>query len=128
MSSVAERILSSPEFVRDAALLRCVSSFQPSEPKEPLLMSDSDGAFDAVVPAAAMKPCGGFDSRNFVLAVRIMFETAEALVDVRSRGLVEGDSAGGAVVFGLRRPSGCGNGTGVGVLAFGDAMVVGVVG
>jgi hypothetical protein len=48
-----------------------------------------------------MKPCGGLVSISFVLAVRIMLETAEALVDVRSRGFVDGDSAVGVVAFGL---------------------------
>jgi hypothetical protein len=100
------------------ARLRCVSSFQPAEPKEPLLMSDSDGAFEAVVPVAAHMPGGGFTSMSLPVAVRSLFETVEALVDVRSRVFVEGES---------QRPSGCGNGTGVAVSLLGDAIFIGML-
>ena len=102
----------------DAACLRCVSSFQPAKPKEPLLMSDSDGAFEAVVPVAAHMPGGGFTSMSLPVAVRSLLETVEALVDIRSRVFVEGES---------QRPSGCGNGTGVGVSLLDDAMFVGML-
>jgi hypothetical protein len=56
-------------------------------------MSDSEGAFAAVVPVAAHMPGGGFTSMSFPVAVRILLDTVEALVDVRSRVFVEGDSA-----------------------------------
>jgi hypothetical protein len=84
-------------------------------------MSDIEGAFDAVVPVAAHMPDGGFTFMSLPVAVRILVDTVEVFVDVRSRVLVDGDSA---AAFGLRMPSGCGNGTGVAVLPFEDAMLL----
>lgn len=69
-------------------------------------MSDIEGALAAVVPVAAHMPGGGFTSISLPVAVRILFETIEVLVEVRSRVLVEGDSAVGLVALGLRMPSG----------------------
>jgi hypothetical protein len=69
-------------------------------------MSDSEGALAAVVPVAAHMPGGGFTSISFPVAVRILFETVEALVEVRSRVVAEGDSTVGLDALGLRRPSG----------------------
>lgn len=86
-------------------------------------MSASDGALEAVVPVAAHIPGGGFASISFILAVRILLDTVEALVDVLSRRVLEGVSGGLALALGLRMASGCGKGTGVGVeLGFEDAM------
>jgi len=67
-------------------------------------MSVIEGALAAVVPAAAHMPGGGFTSINLPVAVRILLETMEALVEVRSRVL--GDSAVGLAALGLRMPSG----------------------
>jgi hypothetical protein len=92
--------------VRELALFRCKSSFHPSEPKEPFRMSDSEGALAAVVPVAAHIPGGGSASINLLVAVRILFETIDALVEVRSRVWVDGDSAAGLDALGLRMPSG----------------------
>ena len=69
-------------------------------------MSDNEGALAAVVPVAAHIPWGGFTSISFPVAVRILFETVEALVEVRSRVVVEGDSTVGPDALGLRTPSG----------------------
>jgi len=69
-------------------------------------MSVIEGALAAVAPAAAHMPGGGFTSINLPVAVRILLETMEALVEVRSRVLVEGDSAVGLAALGLRMPSG----------------------
>jgi pimeloyl-ACP methyl ester carboxylesterase len=112
--------------VRVLALFRCVFSFQPSEPNEPLRISASDGAFDAVLPVAAHMPGGGLASINFRLAVRILFEAVEAFVDVLCRRVLEGESGGGVVAFELasRIPAGCGKGTGV-EIEFGGAMFAG---
>lgn len=82
---------------REPALFRCVASFQPSDPNDPLLMSESDGALDAVVPVAAHIPGGGLASINFILAARILLEVDETVVEVLRR--VVGDS--GVVVFAL---------------------------
>lgn len=70
----------SPGLVRELALFRCVASFQPSDPNDPLLMSASDGALDAVVPVAAHMPGGGLASINFILAARILLEVEETVV------------------------------------------------
>jgi hypothetical protein len=86
-------------------------------------MSVIEGAFDAVAPVAAHMPGGGFTSISLPVAVRILFDTVETFVDVRPRVFVEDDSAVGLGAFGLRMPSGCGNGTGVATLLFEDAMV-----
>jgi hypothetical protein len=111
--------------VRVLALFRCVFSFQPSEPNEPLRISASDGAFDAVLPVAAHMPGGGLASINFRLAVRILFEALEAFVDVRCRRVLEGESGGvGAVELASRIPAGCGKGTGV-EIEFEGAMFAG---
>lgn len=48
-------------------------------------MSANDGAFDTVVPVAAHMPGGGEASISLRLAVRILFETVEAVVEDRSR-------------------------------------------
>lgn len=85
-------------------------------------MSDIEGALAAVVPVAAHMPGGGFASINFPVAVRILLEIDDALVEVRARVFVKGDSATGLDAFGLRMPSGCGNGTGVGMLLL-EAMI-----
>ena len=69
-------------------------------------MSDSEGALAAVVPVAAHMPGGGFTSISFPVAVRILFKTVEALVEVRSRVVAEGDSTVGLDALGLRRLSG----------------------
>lgn len=69
-------------------------------------MSDSEGALAAVVPVAAHMPGGGFTSISFPVAVRTLFETVEALVEVRSRVVAEGDSTAGLDALELRRPSG----------------------
>jgi hypothetical protein len=45
-------------------------------------MSASEGALDAVAPVAAHMPGGGLASMSFMLAVRILFEAVEAVVDV----------------------------------------------
>jgi hypothetical protein len=103
------------------ALLRCVSSFQPSEPNEPLRISASEGALDTVVPVAAHIPGGGLASINLMLAVRILLDVVEALVDVLLRRVFEGESGGLEPESGLRTPGGCGNGTGVDI-EFGVAM------
>lgn len=84
-------------------------------------MSASDGALDAVAPVAAHIPGGGLASINFKLAVRTRFEIAEALVDVRWRRVLPGESGGVALESGSRMPFGCGKGTGVGV-EFEDAI------
>jgi hypothetical protein len=110
--------------VRVPALLRCVSSFQPSEPNEPLRMSASDGALDAVLPVAAHMPGGGLASINFRLAVRILFEAVDAFVDVLCRRALEGESGGIALELGSRTPAGCGKGTGVEIES-GGAMSAG---
>lgn len=111
--------------VREPARWRWCSSFQPSEPNEPVRISFRDGAFDAVVPVAAHMPGGGLASMSFMLAVRILFvvDVMEALVDVLWRRVPVGESVGRAVESGLRIPSGCGKGTGVGV-GVEDAMFV----
>lgn len=67
-------------------------------------MSTSEGAFDTVLPVAAHMPGGGSASMSFMLALRILLDAEDALVDVRARCLPFGVSL---------RPSGCGNGTGV---------------
>ena len=79
-------------------------------------MSDIDGALATVVPVAAHIPGGGFASISFPVAVRILLEIDDALVEVRACVFVEGGSAAGLAAVGLRMPSGCGNGTGVGML------------
>ena len=79
-------------------------------------MSDIEGALAAVVPVAAHMPGGGFASINFPVAVRILVETDDALVEVRARVVVDVGSAAGLDAAGLRMPSGCGNGTGVCIL------------
>jgi len=79
-------------------------------------MSDMEGTLAAVVPVAAHMPGGGFASINFPVAVRILLETDDALVEVRARVLVDVGSAAGLDAAGLRMPSGCGNGTGVCIL------------
>ena len=61
--------------VSEFALFRCVCSFHPSEPYEPLLMSASDGALIAVVPVAAHIPGGGLASIKVILAARILLAT-----------------------------------------------------
>jgi hypothetical protein len=73
------------------------------------------------VPVAAHMPGGGLASISFMLAVRTLFEIAEALVDVRWRRALPGESGGVALELGLLMPFGCGKGTGVGV-EFEDAM------
>jgi hypothetical protein len=85
-------------------------------------MSDREGALAAVVPVAAHIPGGGLTSISFPVAVRILLETVEALVEVRSRVFGPGDSVVGLDVLGLPMPSGWGNGTGVGTPLFGEAM------
>lgn len=86
-------------------------------------MSASDGALDAVVPVAAHIPGGGLASINLILAVRILFDAVEAMVDVLSRRVFDGESGVLAVALVSRMPSGCGKGTGVGVeLGFEDAI------
>ena len=84
-------------------------------------MSTSDGAFEAALPVAAHIPGGGSASMSFVLALRILLDAEEALVEVRVRCLP----------FELSwRPSGCGKGAGVDTFVgdagceFADAMVV----
>lgn len=67
---------------------RCLCSSQPSEPNDPLLMSTSEGAFEATLPVAAHMPGGGFASMSFMLALRILLDAEEALVDVRARAFV----------------------------------------
>lgn len=64
-------------------------------------MSDIEGALAAAVPVAAHMPAGGLASISFPVAVRILLETAEAFVEVRSRVLVDGDSAVGLDTSGL---------------------------
>jgi len=81
-----------------------------------------DGALATVVPVAAHIPGGGFASISFPVAVRIILEIDDAVVEVRAPVFVEGGSAAGLDEVGLRMPSGCGNGTGVGVLLL-EAMV-----
>jgi hypothetical protein len=111
--------------VRVLALFRCVFSFQPSEPNEPLRISAIEGAFDAVLPVAAHMPGGGLASINFRLAVRILFEAVEAFVDVLCRRVLEGESGGvGAFELVSRKPAGCGKGTGV-EIEFGGAILAG---
>ena len=63
-------------------------------------MSDIEGALAAAVPVAAHMPAGGLVSISFPVAVRILLETAGAVVEVRSRVFVEGDSAGGLAASG----------------------------
>lgn len=79
-------------------------------------MSARDGAFDAACPVAAHMPGGGFASISLMLAVRILFETVDALVDVLWR-----------VGLAALGSSGCGNGTGVEILALGPEVECGVV-
>ena len=67
------------------------------------------------MPAAAHIPGGGFASISFPVVVRILLEIDDALVEVRAYVFVEGSSATGLDAAGLRMPSGCGNGTGVGI-------------
>jgi hypothetical protein len=67
-------------------------------------MSTSEGAFETVLPVAAHMPGGGSASISFMLALRILLDAEDALVDVRARCLPFGASL---------RPSGCGKGTGV---------------
>ena len=107
---------------RDPALLRCACSFQPSEPKEPVLMSEREGALAAVVPVAAHMPGGGFASISLPVALRSLLETVEAFVEDLSRPLVVDDSGTELDVTWLLIPGGCGNGTGVGMLLLEDAM------
>jgi hypothetical protein len=82
-------------------------------------MSTSEGAFETVLPVAAHMPGGGSASISFMLALRILLDAEDALVDVRARCLPFGASS---------RPSGCGKGTGVETVAgeveceFGAAM------
>jgi hypothetical protein len=91
-------------------------------------MSASEGALDAVVPVAAHIPGGGLASMSFMLAVRILFEVVEALVDVLWRrvavAVAVGESGGVALALGSRTPGGCGKGTGVEV-EFEGAMLAG---
>jgi hypothetical protein len=99
----------------------CLLSSQPSEPNDPLLMSTSDGAFDAALPVAAHIPAGGSASMSFMLAVRMILDAVEVLVGIRGRFVVFWSSLGA---------SGCGNGIEVATAAgdvdpgFGEAMVV----
>lgn len=60
---------------------------------------------------------------SLTLAVRILFDAVEALVDVLLRRVPVGESVRLLLALGLRMPSGCGKGTGVGV-EFGEAMIV----
>ena len=83
-------------------------------------MSTNEGAFDATVPVATHIPGGGSASMSFRLALRILLDADEALVDVRA----------GCLPFELLgRPLGCGKETGVRILAgdvdreFQDAIV-----
>jgi len=46
-------------------------------------------------------PAGGLASISFPVAVRILLETVEAFVEVRSRVFVDGDSAVGLDASGL---------------------------
>lgn len=69
-------------------------------------MSISDGALDAFAPVAAHMPGGGLASMSFRLAVRILFEAIEALVDVLLRRVPVGESVGLVVALGLRMASG----------------------
>jgi hypothetical protein len=85
-------------------------------------MSTSEGAFEAALPVAAHMPGGGSASMSFILALRILLDAEDALVDVRARCLP----------FGLSlRPSGCGKGMGVETFAgdvereFGAGMILG---
>jgi ABC-type uncharacterized transport system YnjBCD ATPase subunit len=84
-------------------------------------MSTSEGAFDATVPVATHIPGGGSASMSFRLALRILLDADEVLVEVRVRCLLFELSWG---------PSGCGKGTGVEISAgdvdceFQDAIVV----
>ena len=70
-------------------------------------------------------PGGGLASINLILAVRILFDAVDALVDVLCRRVLEGESGGVAFESALRIPSGCGKGTGV-EIEFGDTMFAGV--
>lgn len=85
-------------------------------------MSAKDGALDAVWPVAAHMPGGGDASMSFILAVRILLETLEELVSDLWRVL--DCVVAGLDACGLCIPSGCGKGTGVGMLpleSFGPA-------
>lgn len=84
-------------------------------------MSDSEGALDAVAPVAAHMPGGGFTSISLPVAVRILFETVDAFVELLLRDVAEGVSV--VAGSGSRMPSGCGNGTGVAILLFEEAMI-----
>lgn len=77
-------------------------------------MSTTEGAFDATLPVAAHMPGGGFASISFVLALRILLDAVETLVEVRARCL----PADVGVFELLWRPSGCGKGTGVETFAW----------
>jgi len=105
-------IFSSVWLVLELARCRCCSSFQPSEPNEPLRMSARDGALDAVCPVAAHMPGGGEASMSLMLAVRILLEMLEEAVPDLLRVL---GSVVGLEACGSRVSSGCGKGAGGGV-------------
>ncbi len=85
-------------------------------------MSNKEGAFEATLPVAAHMPGGGSASMSLMLALLILLDADEALVEVRVRCLLFGPSC---------KPWGCGNGTGVDKFAgelecdSEDAMAVG---
>lgn len=84
-------------------------------------MSASEGARDTFVAVAAHIPGGGLASIILMLAVRILLEAVDALVDVLLRRVFEGESGGLEPESGPGTPGGCGNGTGVDI-EFGVAM------
>jgi len=110
-----------------ALLSRCLSPFHPDVLKEPVRISDIDGALATTLPVAAHMPGGGVASMSLMLADRrrLAAEVEEAFVELRDRrvGLVgevgvvvAGCDCWGAVVCVV------GKGGAVGVLGLEDAI------